>query len=144
MGAHMYVPVYIQVNKHQSKCSVHPPTLRWPCYPLATICPVSFLAPIRQTQKSRHKHTHIYVYTHSGLQKDGINHVRSHHTLGNHHFPHIPAFPSDFTATYTDILSTSKHIQGSVKYIPMLLLLKAESSQQQQLKCMHTWRKYIV
>lgn len=65
MGTHMYVPVYIQVNKHQSKCSVHPPTLRWPRYPLATICPVSFLAPIRQTQQSRHKHTHTSMCIHT-------------------------------------------------------------------------------
>ncbi len=59
-----------------------------PGTPLAMICPVSFLAPIRQTQHWRHTSARTHMHTHTHTQREnGINHVCSRHTLRNRHFP---------------------------------------------------------
>ena len=101
--------------------------------PSGNDCPVSFLAPIRQTQQYRNtqksvSHTHTNTQTETELLEDGINHVCSSPSLWNNHFPHILVeySPVWFYCQFplVDILLTIKYIQYAAKYTLALFWCK--------------------
>lgn len=55
----------VHVNKQQTKRSVHPLPLTESGSPPAVICPLSFLAPIRQTEPRRNTQPYPLYYTHT-------------------------------------------------------------------------------
>lgn len=66
-------PRRLQVRERTDKWRVRPPSSECsqPGSPAATICPVSFLAPIKQTQHCVNTHAHARVQTHTHTAPEG-------------------------------------------------------------------------